>query len=285
MNAALTDRPIAETKAPHPRRSRGRGPLRRVLIAGAAILGTYLAVLFFRSGLWRGMIAVMATYFSLAFIALPTCWAVRYRHVDLDDAPRITWAGNHHPGDPLNIAMVGTKEEIIFLFLSAGWEGADPITIKTSLRMARCSVFKRRYYNAPISNLYLREGKSRRKQDLSFQLCVDESPRRRHHVRFWQTEQTDPEDGRPLWLGSATYDRKAKLNPLDLTPTHGIDGDVDRERDKLLDDLRATGQVMDVEWKVDFHKVRTGSNGGADRWFTDGRLAIAVVAPENVQVE
>jgi hypothetical protein len=236
----------------------------------------------------RGLIAggaVLTTYCSLAFLALPTCWAVRYRHVDLDDAPRITWAGNHHPGDPLNVALVGTKEEIVYLFLSAGWEGADPITIKTSLRMAKCSVFKRPYHNAPISNLYLREGNSRRKQDLSFQLCVGDNPRQRHHVRFWQTEQTDPDDGRPVWIGSATYDRTAKLNLLDLKPTHGIDGDVDQERDKLLADLRATGQVLEVLWRDDFHKVRSGSNGGADRWFTDGRLAVASIAPDNLVLE
>jgi hypothetical protein len=241
-----------------------------------------------RSRLRRGLIAtgaVMGAYVSLAFVALPGYWAVRYRHIDLDDAPRITWAGNHHPGDPLNVALVGTKEEIIYLFLSAGWEEADPITLTTSMRMARCSVFKRPYRNAPISSLYLREGKSRRKQDHSFQLCVGNSPRQRHHVRFWTTGQIDPEDGRPLWIGSATYDRVAKINLLDLKPTHGIDGDVDRERDKLLAALHATRQVFELQWHLDFHKVRTGSNGGADRWFTDGRLAIAVIMPDNLSVE
>jgi hypothetical protein len=104
-------------------------------------------------------------------------------------------------------------------------------------------------------------------------------------VRFWTTGQTNPEDGRPVWIGSATYDRAAKINLLDLRPTHGIDGDVDRERDKLLAALDATRQVFELQWHLDFHKFRTGSNGGADRWFTDGRLAIAVIMPDNVSVE
>jgi hypothetical protein len=229
---------------------------------------------------------VAGVYLSLAFVVLPACWALRYRHADLDDAPRITWAGNHHPGDPLNLALIGTKEEIIYLFLSAGWEEADKMTLGTSLKMAKCSVFKRPYRNAPISNLYLREGKSKRKQDLAFQNCTGDSPRQRHHVRFWQTEKTDPDDSRrSWWIGSATYDRSAKLNLLDLKPTHGIEGYVDRERDKLLSDLTGTGQLLEVRWIDDFHSVREGNNGGADHWFTDGRLAVLVISSDNVPAE
>jgi hypothetical protein len=203
----------------------------------------------------------------------------------LDDAPRITWAGNKHPGDPLNFALVGTKDEIIYLFLSAGWEEGDKITLGTSLKMARCAVFNRQYRTAPISNLYLREGKSKRKQDLAFQRCVGPSPRQRHHVRFWLTEQVEPGDGRPVWLGSVTYDRNAKWNLLDLRPTHGIEGDVDRERDKLRDGLLATGQVQEIRWIDQFHKALEGNNGGLDHWFTDGRLAYVVISPDNVPVE
>lgn len=240
-----------------------------------------------RRRLRRGLVAtgaVAGVYASLAFIVLPTFWAIRYRNLDLDDMPRITWAGNHHPGDPINVALVGTKEEIIYLFLSAGWHSADKITWGSSVRMARAAVFKRAYPEAPISGLHLREGKSTRKQDLAFQLCVGASPRQRHHVRFWQTEKED-DDGRRLWIGSATYDRKAKLNFLDLKPTHGIDGDVDAERDKLVADLLQTGQLLEVRWIDDYHTVCKGSNGGADRWFTDGGLAIAVISPDNVPVD
>jgi hypothetical protein len=259
MGAPLNDQPEPPI---HPIRPRRR--LRRGLVATGTVAGIYL---------------------SLAFVVLPACWALRYRHADIHDAPRITWAGNHHPGDPINLALVGTKDEIVYLFLSAGWQSADEITWGTSLKMARASVFKRPYPTAPISSLYLREGTSKRRQDLAFQFSVGPSPRQRHHVRFWQTENVEEGDGRHVWIGSATYDRTAKLNWLDLKPTHGIDGDVDRERDKLLADLRSTWQVLQERWIDDFHKAREGSNGGADRWFTDGRLAIVVISPDNAGVE
>src|SRR5205823_14454635 len=101
---------VATAPLPHPHRRR----MRRGLIATGTIAGIYV---------------------SLSFIGLPAFWAYRYRHADLDDMPRITWAGNHHPGDPINLALVGAKEEIMYLFLSAGWEGADPITWGTSFKM------------------------------------------------------------------------------------------------------------------------------------------------------
>jgi hypothetical protein len=227
--------------------------------------------------------AITALYASLAFVVLPSCWGWRFRNFNLDDAPRITWAGKH-PGDPLNVALIGTKDEICFLFLSADWQAADPITYKTATRMAKATLFKKPYPTAPISNLYLREGKKKRKQDLYFELCMDNAPIKRHHVRFWQTDKAD-EDGRHLWIGSATFDRGAKFNWLTLGPTHKIASDVDWERDKLMADLKKTGQLLEVRTEKDFHKVRQGRNGGNDRWYTDGELRVGVISPDNVPVD
>jgi hypothetical protein len=274
MSAILHDEPLAKTvAAPETSalpaqeqvvaiRRHLRGRLRKGIIATGAITGVYV---------------------SLALVVLPACWGLRYRNFDLDDAPRITWAGKH-PGDPLNVALVGNKDEICFLFLSADWQAADPVTYKTAARMAKATLFKKPYPTAPISNLYLREGKKKRKQDLYFELCVDNAPIKRHHVRFWQTDKTD-EDGRHLWIGSATFDRGAKFNWLTLGPTHAIASDVDWERDKLFADLRKTAQLLEVKVEKDFHKVRDGRNGGNDRWFTDGQLHVGVISPDNVPVE
>lgn len=239
-----------------------------------------------RGHMRRGVVAtgaITAAYASLALVVLPACWGLRYRNFDLDDAPRFTWAGAR-PGDPLNVALVGTKDEICFLFLSADWQAADPITYRSAARMAKATVFKKPYPTAPISNLYLREGKKKRKQDLYFQLCMDNAPIKRHHVRFWQTEKTG-EDGRPLWIGSATFDRGAKFNWHTLGPTHRIASDVDWERDKLFADLKKTGQLLEARIEKDFHKARHGRNGGNDRWYTDGDLRVGVISPDNVLIE
>jgi hypothetical protein len=35
--------------------------------------------------------------------------------------------------------------------------------------------------------------------------------------------------------------------------------------------------LTDVQIVADFHKVKSGKNGGGDEWYTDGRLAIGTI--------
>jgi len=51
---------------------------------------------------------------------------------------------------------------------AAGWFPADPITFKSSVRIAVDSVFRKPDVNAPVSNLYLFD----RKQALAFEQPV-----------------------------------------------------------------------------------------------------------------
>jgi hypothetical protein len=138
--------------------------------------------------------------------------------------------------------------------------------------MTKASVLKREYDDAPVSSLYLWN----RKQDLAFQQPVGTNPRRRHHVRFWQSEQTDP-DGRPVWVGAATYDEKVGFGHETGQITHHIDADVDTERDKLFADLRQSGGLAE-DYVEKFHTTLSGRNGGGDLWHTDGNMRVAVIA-------
>jgi hypothetical protein len=62
--------------------------------------------------------------------------------------------------------------------------------------------------------------------------------------------------------------------------THHIAPDVDAERDYLLGDLERTGALPEIYSVDGFHKILTGRNGGGDRWQTDGRLFVGVIAGE-----
>ena len=64
------------------------------------------------------------------------------------------------------------------------------------LRIAVNSVFRKADNTAPVSDLYL----FGRKQDLAFEQPVGDSPRQRHHVRFWRWDKL--EHDRPVWVGS-----------------------------------------------------------------------------------
>lgn len=215
---------------------------------------------------------LVALYLAVAYLALPTAWrVVERRHPALADAPRITRTKNGIPGDPLNIALVATESELHRGVLAAGWLPADPITLESSLRIAADSVFRRSYPEAPVSNLYVWG----RKQDLAFEQAAGNDPRKRHHVRFWRSDRLES-DGRPLWMGAATFDAHVGFSHTTGQITHHIASDVDAERDKLLADLQRAGRLSAVEWDDGFQPQHRGRNGGGDRWVTDGRLPIAI---------
>ena len=64
---------------------------------------------------------------------------------------------------------------------AAGWDPADPLTFRSSVRIVVDTVLRKPDDEAPVSNLYL----FGRKEDLAFEKPVGGSPKERHHVRFW----------------------------------------------------------------------------------------------------
>src|SRR5262249_37940194 len=151
---------------------------------------------------------LLAAYLALAYLALPAYWK-RYarRHPSLEDIPGISHTADGTPGDPLNVALIGTRADVLKVLLAARWHLADPLNWRSSLGIAEATVLKRAYDDAPVSGLYL----AGRKQDLAFEQQAGHDPRKRHHVRFWLSDKADP-DGRPLWVGAATYDTKVGLS-------------------------------------------------------------------------
>ncbi len=235
--------------------------------------------------LWkRGAIlvaAVLLVYGAGAYLALPAFWE-RYarHHPSLDDIPGITTTAADIPGDPLNVALIGTKAELVRAMLAARWYPADPLTLRSSLEIAADTVFRRPYNDAPVSNLYLWG----RKEDLAFELPVGDDPRQRHHVRFWRSDRDDW-DGRPVWVGSATHDTRVGFSHTTGQITHHIAPDIDAERDTLFQDLEHTGDLTEVYVVDGFHRIHDGRNGGGDPWYTDGRLFVGVIAGGKRQQE
>lgn len=211
----------------------------------------------------------------IAYVILPVAWR-RYekRHPALDKAPRIAHTATGIPGDPVNVGLVASEEQLHRAMLAADWFPADPITLESSIRIAGSTVLRRSYEDAPVSSLYLWG----RKQDLAFEQPVGNDARRRHHVRFWRSEKVD-DQGKPLWLGAATFDTRVGFSHTTGEITHHISPDVDAERDKVVADLRQQSALAEVFWVDDFHSILTGKNGGGDPYRTDGRLEVGVMSP------
>lgn len=216
---------------------------------------------------------------ALTFLAMIACPAHGQEptgtvegHPALHRAPRHTTTHRGHRGDPVNIAFVGTEEEIHRALAAARWYAADPITLKSSLRIAADVVLRKPYEHAPVSDLFLWG----RRQDLAYEQPVGNSPKQRHHVRFWRSEEVDAA-GEPLWLGAATFDEQVEMSREAGGVTHKIAPEVDRERNKLVGDTARSGVLDGYYWVDRFHPERQGTNGGGDPWVTDGRLAVGVL--------
>src|SRR5579872_5742845 len=65
--------------------------------------------------------------------------------------PRRTQTRKGMPGDILNVALVGSEEELVTAMHKAGWAPADPITFRSSLRIVASTVLHRAYEDAPVS--------------------------------------------------------------------------------------------------------------------------------------
>jgi hypothetical protein len=219
-------------------------------------------------------LGVLVVYLLVAYVIMPQ-WDKRKARLgdDLRNGPHLTHTGTGLPGDPLNIALVGSEEDVVRSMTAADWYPADPLTFRSSVRIAADTVFKKPDDNAPVSNLFL----FGRKEDLAFEKPVGDSPRERHHVRYWHTDKTD--DGRPVWIGSAAFDIGVELSRTTGQVTHHISPDVDAERDLILADLTKANRVLGTRWMTGFQKELQGRNGGGDPWHTDGRLAVVTLTP------
>jgi hypothetical protein len=222
-----------------------------------------------RTVLAWAILCVLAAWATIAYLFAPWVWKVYFRyHGAPADMQSVTRTVDGHPGDPVNIGLAGTERQIVSAMTAIGWYPADPITFRSSARIVVDSILRRPDDAAPVSNLYLFD----RKQDLAFEQPVGNSPRQRHHVRFWRS--IEPKGGLPLWFGAATFDTRVGLSHTTGEVTHHIAADVDAERNRLAEQLERAGWAQAVSWIDDFHRELEGRNGGGDPWRTDGRLVV-----------
>jgi LssY C-terminus len=223
------------------------------------------------------LLAAVVVYAGIAYLVMPSLWR-RYEHQPgLEAAPETTTGGDGLPGDPLNIALIGSEAEVVRALLAAKWHPADPITFRTSLAIALSVLLHRPDPDAPVSSQYLWG----RRQDLAFEKSVGGSARRRHHVRLWRSNELAA-DGRPTWLGAATFDRGVGFGHRTGEITHHIAPDVDAERDALDRDLVDAGQVTKLYRVSGVGPTLWSRNSEGDRYYTDGDMIVLVLTRDNV---
>jgi hypothetical protein len=228
---------------------------------------------------WLAIFAALAlAYLLLAYFLLPELWKHHEHEPGLAALPMVTRTSVGIPGDALNVGLVGTKEDVLRSMQAAGWFPADPITLRTSIEIVGSVVLDRPYHHAPVSPLYY-EGK---KEQFAFEKPHGKSADKRHHVRFWLALEKGT-DGRPVWLGSVTFDRGVGLSHDTGQVTHHIAPDIDVERDLLMRDLAAAGMVQTFFQISGTGPTLLGRNGEGDPYYTDGEIDVASLVIDGVK--
>jgi hypothetical protein len=228
---------------------------------------------------WGALLAtaagtIVGLYFFLAYIVLPLTWRHYEHQRELAGAPMLTRTANGIPGDPINVGLVGSRDDVLCAMNAAGWYPADPITLRSSIEIVGSVLLDRPYREAPVSHLYY----NGRRQDLAFEKPAGKSADRRHHVRFWRALEHGQE-GRAVWLGAATFDRGVGFSRDDARVTHHIAPDIDADRDLLKADLKAARVVRTIYEITGIGPTLAGHNGEGDLYYTDGDAELSVLVP------
>ena len=262
--------------------------LQRLLIFGLGIFIVWLIVfVVFETAENRlpWILAVGITYGTAAYIILPRAIRLGLKILQRKLVPSYTITGDGLPGDPVNLVLVGTLQQLHAAFAIAGWSEADRLGVASSWRMIRAFVFNLPYPTAPFSTLYL----FGRGQDIGFQKAIDDSPRKRHHIRFWALSQTRAEetwgtadfwmstdrprdDDHVLWVGAGTRDTGLSLTRLTFQITHATDSDTNAERDHIIAELSKNRSIEAV------NVYQSGQGlpiGHVNHYITDGEIMLA----------
>ena len=261
--------------------------LRRLLIVALGILCVWLIVFVFRLTDSRlpTVLALAVTYGIAAYLILPRAVRMGLKVLQRKRVPRFTITGDGLPGDPINVVLIGTMQQLQAAFATAGWSVADRLNVSSSWRMVRAFLLNSPYPTAPFSTLYLYG----RGQDIGFQKAIDNSPRKRHHIRFWALSLARAEDAlggadfwlntdRPpdsehvLWVGAGTKDTGFSLTRLTFQITHATNSDTNAERDYIIAELQNHRVIGTVS------SVRSGQHLPIERvnhYMTDGEVTVA----------
>lgn len=202
--------------------------------------------------------ALIATYLLGAYVLIPALIRLVRIIIPTKHLPLYCVTPDGFASDPLNIGLIGTRQQLIQAMAAAGWYEADKHTFRNAVREALSVVYGWWYPTAPMSHLYL----FGRMQDVGFQIPIKDAPAgSRHHVRFWATtfrengelnvrsidwhhREAHVQHDRLLWVGAASLDAGVAFIRHNAQISHMIDPDTDQERELIVTQLQNAGLAV-----------------------------------------
>src|SRR5579884_102668 len=189
-----------------------------------------------------------------------------------NNIPRTVQDEQGDPGDMVNFAIIGTKDQVQKAFQAAGWTAVDKTTQDAILHGLLATLSHEAYVEMPMSTLYL----FGRPQDLSFARADPIAVAAvRHHLRVWQTTETV--DGKPLWVGSATHDNGFEKDQRNGKVTHHIDPNIDAERDFIQQSFAAAGMLAGAAYVTPSDPLKESHTATGGSFHSDGRIVVMML--------
>jgi len=174
------------------------------------------------------------------------------------------------PLEPISLIIVARDAAAFEAAMKqAGWVQAVKPNIATLTRAAVAAWSNQQDNTAPVTPYFW----NREPNDYGFQKpTADQTLRKRHHARFWNTRFVT-QDGAHIFVGTASFD-----DGLDWGVLHHIDPNIDKERDTLIADLKAAGQIA-RSTPFQLSTPHLGTDVAGDPWFTDGKAVVVWINP------
>ncbi len=267
--------------------------LKRLMILAVGILSAYLIA-------WRVFpafnqrvslaLAILFTYGVSAYLVIPAGIRLIRLWSPSEQIPQNATTPDGFACDPINIAFVGTRHQIITAFKKAGWHEADKKTLSNVIKVIRSVILKQHYPSAPFSTLYL----FGRGQDLGFQKQVGDSYFHRHHVRIWACSEAGKDDEHPhatfwrkkiklarkqkqLWVGAAIKDTGIGIIRYHGQLTHSVDSNIDAERDFILSEMKSTNSLSDSYMVTAGQPTTTSNRVLGNEMISSGEMIVCVL--------
>ena len=177
-----------------------------------------------------------------------------------------------NPGDMVNVLIVGSQDQVVQVFTTAGWVQVDKTVRATAMNAIMESLEKKDYLTMPMSILYLFD----RAQDYGF---AHAEPVRvamsRNHLRVWKSPFEV--EGRPLWCVAATHDIGFERDQRNNGVTHKIDPAIDGEREYVNGTLSGTGLVSQRDHVTPPDALTTAKTATGGEFHSDGRILVLLL--------
>lgn len=153
--------------------------------------------------------------------------------------PQRVFTADEKDADVVNIALLGTQAQLEMAFRAAGWVGSDKLSKASFFREFHAFLDHSGYATAPMRPMLLDNAPP----DMLWQKSLN-TYSKRDHLRIWNSSQTV--NGTTIWIGAATHDDGATLSLRNKRFVHNIDPQIDKERAKIVRDLKVAGCVQSV---------------------------------------